>query len=127
MRRLLLSAAGARPSICRKRKDYSMEQKKYDRAAQDIGNIVGIGHVNVCITDQHAATNYYVTGLGYTRDPFLNTGARNMWINAGMSQFHLPMGTPDVLRGTIGLVSPDRAGLLDRLTKVKKLLEGTKF
>ena len=69
-----------------------MEAKKYDRTAQDIGNIVGIGHVNVCITDQHLATNYYVTGLGYTRDPFLNTGSRNMWINAGMSQFHLPMG-----------------------------------
>jgi hypothetical protein len=104
-----------------------METKKYDRAAQDIGNIVGIGHVNVCITDQHHGTNYYVTGLGYTRDPFLNTGSRNMWINVGMSQFHLPMGEPDILRGTIGLVSPDREGLLDRLSKVKKLLDGTKF
>ena len=27
-----------------------------------------------------------------------------MWVNVGMSQFHLPMGRPDVLRGTIGLV-----------------------
>jgi catechol-2,3-dioxygenase len=104
-----------------------MHQKHYDRAAQDIGNIVNLGHVNVCIDDQHAATRYYVTGLGLTRDPFLNTGAGNMWINVGMSQFHLPMGTPEVLRGVIGLVAPDREALLERLTHVRKALAGTKF
>jgi catechol-2,3-dioxygenase len=104
-----------------------MPEKHYYRAAQDLGNIVGIGHVNVCITDQHLATNFYVTGLGYTRDPYLNTGSRNMWINAGMSQFHLPMGTPDTVRGTIGLVMPDRAALLERLKRAQKMLEGTKF
>jgi len=106
-----------------------MPQKQYDRAAQDIGNAVNIGHVNVCITDQHHGTDYYVTGLGLTRDPFLNTGSGNMWINVGVSQFHLPMGTPDVLRGVVGLVSPDREALLDRLAKVRKSkkLDGTKF
>ena len=104
-----------------------MAEKQYDRAAQDLGNIVNIGHVNVCITDQHLATHYYVTGLGLTRDPFLNTGARLMWINVGMAQFHLPMGQPDVLRGITGLVVPDRAALLDRLAQVRKPLEGTKF
>jgi hypothetical protein len=83
--------------------------------------------VNVCITDQHLATHYYVTGLGLTRDPFINTGCHNMWINVGMAQFHLPMGDPDVLRGVTGLVVPDRAALLDRLTQVRKPLEGTKF
>ena len=102
-------------------------EKKYNRAAQDIGNTVGIGHVNVRIDDQHKATHFYVTGLGYTRDPFLNTGAGNMWINVGMSQFHLPMGKPDVLRGTTGLVMPDRRALLERLNRVKKALDGTKF
>jgi hypothetical protein len=104
-----------------------MPQQQYDRAAQDIGNAVGIGHVNVCIDDQHKATQFYITGLGYTRDPFLNTGAGNMWVNVGMSQFHLPMGKPDVLRGVTGLVMPDRKALLDRLTRVKKTLNGTKF
>ncbi len=104
-----------------------MLEKHYDRAAQDIGNIVSLGHVNVCINDQHMATTYYVTGLGLTRDPFLNTGAGNMWINVGMSQFHLPMGTPEILRGVIGLVVPDREALLDRLTHVRKALAGTKF
>ncbi len=104
-----------------------MQQRHYDRAVQDIGNIVNLGHVNVRIDDQHLATHYYITGLGYTRDPFLNTGAGNMWVNVGMSQFHLPMGKPDVLRGVVGLVMPDRDDLLDRLTRVRKALAGTKF
>jgi len=104
-----------------------MQKEGYDRAAQDLGNIVNLGHVNVCIDDQHVATHYYVTGLGLTRDPFLNTGARNMWINVGMSQFHLPIGTPEVLRGVIGLVAPDREALLERLTHVRRALAGTKF
>jgi len=104
-----------------------MQKERYDRAAQDLGNIVNLGHVNVCIDDQHVATHFYVTGLGLTRDPFLNTGARNMWINIGMSQFHLPMGTAEVLRGVIGLVSPDREALLERLTHVRRALTGTKF
>jgi hypothetical protein len=104
-----------------------MQKSPYDRAAQDIGNIVNLGHVNVCIDDQHVATHYYVTGLGLTRDPFLNTGVGNMWINVGMSQFHLPMGTPEILRGVIGLVAPDREALLGRLMRVRKALAGTKF
>jgi hypothetical protein len=104
-----------------------MHQERYDRTAQDIGNIVNLGHVNVCIDDQHVATHYYVTGLGLTRDPFLNTGAGNMWINVGMSQFHLPKGAPEVLRGVIGLVAPDRGALLERLTHVRKALADTKF
>jgi catechol-2,3-dioxygenase len=104
-----------------------MADKHFDRAAQDLGNIVNLGHVNVCITDQHLATHYYVTALGLTRDPFLNTGARLMWINVGTAQFHLPMGEPDVLRGVTGLVVPDRGALLDRLTQMRKPLADTKF
>ncbi len=104
-----------------------MADQQYDRSAQDLGNIVNLGHVNVRISDQHLATDYYVTGLGLTRDPFLNTGARLMWVNAGMSQFHLPTGEPDVLRGVTGLVVPDRAALLDRLAQIRKPLAGTKF
>ncbi len=104
-----------------------MPQQRFDRAAEDLGNIVNIGHVNVRIPDQKLATSYYVTGLGLTRDPFLVTGVDNMWINVGVSQFHLPSGGPDVLRGTTGIVVPDRARLLDRLQAVKGELAGTKF
>src|SRR6267378_6337871 len=92
-------------------KTMAKSEKTYDRTAADLGNIVNLGHVNVQITDQRLATHYYVSGLGLTRDPFLNTGARLMWINVGMAQLHLPMGRPDVLRGVTGLVVPDRAAL----------------
>ncbi len=104
-----------------------MAEPDFDRSTQDLGNIVNLGHVNVCITDQHLATHYYITALGLTRDPFLNTGARNMWVNVGMSQFHLPSGTPDILRGRTGLVVPNRAALLDRLSEMRKPLQDTKF
>src|ERR1700741_3793949 len=90
----------------------AMADKQYDRSTQDLGNIVNLGHVNVCINDQHLATHYYISGLGLTRDPFLNTGAGNMWVNVGISQFHLPTGQPDGLRGVNGLVVHDRATLL---------------
>jgi hypothetical protein len=102
-------------------------QTQYDRTTQDLGNIVGLGHVNVRIGDQHLATHYYVSGLGLTRDPFVNTGAFLMWVNAGMAQFHLPTGEPDVLRGVTGLVVPDRAALIERLEQVRRPLEGTRF
>jgi hypothetical protein len=102
-------------------------EKTFDRTTADIGNIVNLGHVNVNITDQRLGTHYYISGLGLTRDPFLNTGVRIMWVNVGMSQFHLPTGEPNYLRGTTGLVIPDRAALLERLNEAKKHLEGTKF
>lgn len=99
----------------------------YNRAAEDIGNIVGLEHVNVTIPDQQLATLFYVKGLGLTRDPYLMTELDNMWINVGRSQFHLPTQSPQVLRGHTGLVLPDRAALVSRLTAVKPQLAHTKF
>jgi hypothetical protein len=104
-----------------------MEQPRYDRAAEDIGNIVGLGHVNTAIPRQRLSTLFYVTGLGLTRDPFINTSTDNMWINVGQSQFHLPTGRIEVLRGITGLVLPDRAALLERLSKLREPLKGTSF
>ena len=95
----------------------------YDRYAEDLGNIVGLEHVNLQIPDQQKGTLFYISGLGLTRDPFMNTGLANMWINVGKSQFHLPTGEPWVLRGAIGLVTPDRDALLKRLDGVEKQLE----
>jgi len=102
-------------------------QPRYDRAVEDLGNIVKLEHVNVRITDQRLSTLFYVAGLGFTRDPFIMVSTNNMWINMGTSQFHLPTGGPDVLRGVAGVVVPDRKALLDRLAKVKGELNGTKF
>jgi hypothetical protein len=103
-------------------------RRSYDRAAEDLGNIVALEHVNVTVPDQQPATLFYVAGLGLTRDPYLFTSTNNMWVNVGRSQFHLPTRSePQVLRGNIGLVVPDRKALLERLTKMRKLLDGTRF
>jgi hypothetical protein len=91
------------------------------------GNIVSLEHVNVRIPDQLLATLFYVTGLGLTRDPYLMTGLNNMWINIGRSQFHLPTGEPQILRGHVGLVIPDRQALLKRLAGIQASLKDTRF
>lgn len=101
--------------------------KQFDRSAEDLGNIVGLEHVNVLIPDQGLATLFYVSGLGLTRDPYLMTSVDNMWINVGRSQFHLPTGKAQVLRGRTALVIPDRELLVKRLQNVTKALGGTKF
>ena len=104
-----------------------MADKVYDRTTEDVGNIVNFGHVNVCIPEQRSATAFYVSGLGLTRDPYMVTGITNMWVNVGMSQFHLPTAEPQVVRGTTGLVIPDREALLARLAKARKDLDGSRF
>ncbi len=104
-----------------------MAGETYDRTTQDVGNIVGLEHVNVKIPDQQVATLFYVVGLGLTRDPYLMTGLDNMWINIGQQQFHLPTGQPQVLRGHVGLVIPHFDELPGRLAAVKRELAGTKF
>jgi hypothetical protein len=101
--------------------------KQFDRSAEDLGNIVGLEHVNLLVPDQGLATLFYVSGLGLTRDPYLMTSVDNMWINVGRSQFHLPTGKAQTLRGRTALVIPDREMLVKRLENVTKALGGTKF
>jgi hypothetical protein len=105
--------------------------KRYDRAAEDLGNIVGLEHINLIVGDHATATTFYITGLGFTRDPYLNPNARNMWVNMGRSQFHLPVVTPgtapQVLRGHIGMVVPNLADTAKSLAVVEKMLKGTQF
>jgi hypothetical protein len=102
-------------------------QQTYNRAAEDLGNSVHLEHVNVQIPDQRIAGLFYIVGLGLTRDPYLNVADNNMWINVGRSQFHLPTGNPQVLRGYTGLVMENREALLARLADVRKRLDGTRF
>jgi hypothetical protein len=102
-------------------------QRTFDRAAEDLGNSIHLEHVNVQIPDQRLATLFYAAGLGLTRDPAMMVGDGNMWINVGRSQFHLPTGNPQVLRGHTGIVIAGRAALLQRLAAVRARLEGTRF
>src|SRR5919198_597423 len=94
-----------------------MVDTQIDRSSEDLGNIVGLEHVNVRIPDQRLASLFYVVGLGLTRDPYLTVADTNMWINVGRSQFHLPTGEPMRLRGHTGLVISDREALLGRLRR----------
>jgi len=100
---------------------------QFDRAAEDLGNAIHLEHVNVQVPDQRLAQLFYAAGLGLTRDPYLMVADTNMWINVGRSQFHLPTGKPQVLRGHTGLVIAGRAALLERLMRVKPKLADTKF
>ena len=99
----------------------------FNRATQDIGNIVEFGHVNISVPDQQLAIVFYLMGLGLTRDPYMRVGMDNAWINVGTSQFHLPVRGIQVLRGKVGLVMPDLAALMLRLSHVEPLLAGTDF
>ncbi|QWG25190.1 hypothetical protein KMZ93_10070 [Bradyrhizobium sediminis] len=102
-------------------------QRPFDRAHEDLGNAIHLEHVNVQVPDQRLATLFYVAGLGLTRDPYLMVSDTNMWINVGKSQFHLPSGAAQVLRGHTGIVIPGREALLDRLASVASKLDGTAF
>lgn len=99
----------------------------YDRNAEDVENIIALEHVNVTIPDQRLATLFYVMGMGFTRDPYLNVGDENMWANVGRQQFHLPTREPQVLRGHVGIVVPDLGALKERLVGVRKKLAETRF
>jgi hypothetical protein len=101
--------------------------KNFDRAAENLGNSIHLEHVIVQVPDQRLAQLFYAAGLGLTRDPYRMVADTNMWINVGRSQFHLPSGKAQVVRGHTGLVIQGRAALLDRLTRVKPKLDGTKF
>jgi hypothetical protein len=101
--------------------------QQFDRAAENLGNSIHLEHVNVQVPDQRLAQLFYAAGLGLTRDPYLMVADTNMWINVGRSQFHLPTGKAQVVRGHTGLVIEGRAALLDRLARVKGKLDGTKF
>ena len=94
---------------------------------EDVGNIVLLEHVNVQVPDQSVAMMFYIIGMGFTRDPYLNIGLGNMWANVGEQQFHLPTRPAQVIQGHIGVVVPDLDALKDRLASVEQGLAGTKF
>jgi catechol 2,3-dioxygenase-like lactoylglutathione lyase family enzyme len=104
-----------------------MNEQTYDRTTQDVGNIVALEHVNVTVPDQATALQFYISGLGLTRDPYMMVGVENMWVNVGQQQFHLPTRAPQVLRGHTGLVLPDLEALQRRLKRVQDRLSGTAF
>jgi catechol 2,3-dioxygenase-like lactoylglutathione lyase family enzyme len=98
-----------------------------DYSDEDIGNIVLLEHVNVQVPDQAVAMMFYIVGMGFTRDPYLNIGLGNMWANVGEQQFHLPTRPAQAIDGHIGVVVPDLDALKNRLASVEEGLAGTRF
>lgn len=104
----------------------SMSQT-FDRSTQDVGNIIALEHVNTTVPDPTRAHLFYVSGMGFTRDPYIDFGLRNMWVNLGRQQFHLPTGSPQVLRGRTGIVVPSLDELKSRLDRVAGPLAGSEL
>jgi len=99
----------------------------YDRSREDVGNIVMLEHVNLTVPDQGIGALFYVTGLGFTRDPYIDFGTLNMWVNLGEQQFHLPKADAQVFRGHIAVVVPDLEDLKKRLGFISKPMRDTRF
>jgi hypothetical protein len=95
--------------------------------APEVGSIVHWEHVNLRVTDHRLATLYFIEGLGLTRDPLRNVSTRNMWVNVGTQQFHLPIGDPSPLPGEVGLVVPDLEAVERQLEEVTPALKETAF
>ena len=102
-------------------------QASFNRQAEDVGNVQLLEHVNLTVPDQGIASLFYVTGLGFTRDPYIDFGTYNMWVNLGDQQFHLPTNTAQVLRGYVAVVVPDLEGLQKRLQFAARGLGNTQF
>lgn len=100
---------------------------EFARHAEDVGNVIALEHVNLTVPDQGVAALFYVTAMGFTRDPYIDFGGRNMWVNVGAQQFHLPLGEPQRFQGTIHVVVPDLDDLARRLTRAERSLAGTRF
>lgn len=101
--------------------------RRFNRAADDVGNILALEHVNVTVPDQSLAMLFYINGLGFTREPYIDFGPFNVWINVGRQQFHLPTAAPQVLRGHVGVIVPNLDALETRLNSLKRRLVDTQF
>lgn len=99
----------------------------YDRRTEDVGNVQLLEHVNLTVPDQGLAALFYVTGLGFTRDPYIDFGTFNMWVNAGEQQFHLPKAKAQIFRGRIAIVLPDLDDLKKRFKFIAKPMADTLF
>ena len=104
-----------------------MSKRTFDRAEEDFGNVLNMEHINLTVPDQQLAALFYVTGLGFTRDPYIDFGTFNMWINVGEQQFHLPKRDAQLFRGHIGVVVPDLNDLKRRLDFIDRPMQGSAF
>lgn len=104
-----------------------MAEPPFDRRAEDAGNVIGLDHINLAVPDQRMARLFYIAGLGCAADPRRDFGTRNLWVDAGSQQFHLPTGDAQRFCGRIDVVVPDLDGLKRRLDGIDRDLLGTDY
>jgi hypothetical protein len=93
----------------------------------EVGTIVHFEHVNFRVDDHRPAALYFLAGLGFTREPYRMVGVRNMWVNLGTQQFHLPIGQPTPFPGEVHVAVPDLAHTRQTLAEVAPQLKDTAF
>lgn len=98
---------------------------KYDN--RELGTFTHFEHVNYRVPDHYLATIFFMEGLGFTRDPTRMVGVRNMWVNAGQQQFHLPIGEAAPFAGEVGVTVPNLRDALRDLKAAGRKLKGTQF
>ncbi len=98
---------------------------KYDN--RELGTFAHFEHVNYRVPDHHLATIFFMEGLGFTRDPTRMVGVRNMWVNAGQQQFHLPIGEAAPFAGEVGITVPKLSQTLRDLKAAGRKLKGSRF
>ena len=99
----------------------------FDRLGQDAGNIVLLEHINLKVPDQILTTDFYISAMGLTRDPFYMVHTRNFWANQGGQQMHLQEGPAMTWRGEIVLVTDILDIVQKALARTPPRLQGTKF
>lgn len=94
----------------------------------DLGSIVNFEHVNIGVPEQGIYSIFFFEGLGFTRDPYMQVGSRNMWCNIGLQQIHLPLRPQEhLVCGTVGMVVPSLTPLIASLERVRERLKDTLF
>ena len=95
--------------------------------ARELGNFIHLEHVNLRVPDHTLATLFFIEGLGLTRDPMRMVSVRNMWVNVGKQQLHLPIGEALPFAGEIGLTVPDLHEVQQALKRIAPQFIGTAF
>lgn len=105
------------------------------------GNILLLEHINLNTNNPEYSFNFFINGLGCVQDPrfgevFDNNVYINglLWVNAGISQFHLPITTRgasgaeyNIFPGIIGLCYDNLNDLLLRLESIKDKLSNSLY
>ncbi|PNW79088.1 hypothetical protein CHLRE_09g400293v5 [Chlamydomonas reinhardtii] len=123
------SSGGGASSRAETERERAREEQWLQWHCQDVGNVIGLEHINLEVPDLEVARLFYGDGLGLTADPGTTASQRGgshvMWYNCGKQQFHIARGArPQRLPpgSVVGVVLPDVAAAAERLEAVRGLL-----